>query len=224
MIITLDGYAGSGKSSAARLLAAALGFDLMNTGAMYRATAFALGEAGLDIHAYPRDEARIAAAVANYSFQLTDTRVRLNGRDVTDHVDTEAMGRAASKVGTFPEVRSRLKQEQRRIAAGRDMICEGRDQGTAVFPDAPVKFFFTASVETRARRRAEQDGLDPVKQPAAFAELKKQIALRDKQDEDRPIDPLRKAADAIGIDSTDLALDEVLSLMLEVVERCRQRV
>jgi len=219
MIITIDGYAGSGKSTAARLLAAALGFELMNTGAMYRATAFALGEAGLDIHANPRDEAAITAVVANYSFQLTDTRVRLNGRDVTDRVDTEAMGRAASKVGTFPEVRTRLKQEQRRIAAGRDIICEGRDQGTAVFPDAPVKFFFTASVETRARRRAEQDDLDPEK----FAELKHQIALRDKQDEERSIDPLLKAADAVVIDSSDLTLDEVLSQMLEVVERCRQQ-
>ncbi len=224
MIITIDGYAGSGKSTAARLLAAALGFELMNTGAMYRATAFALGEKGIDIQATPRDEAAITAAVANYSFQLTDTRVRLNGRDVTDHVDTEAMGRAASKVGTFPEVRARLKQEQRRIAAGRDMICEGRDQGTAVFPDAPVKFFFTASVETRARRRAEQDGLDPERQPEAFAELKHQIALRDKQDEERPIDPLRKAADAIVIDTSHLTLDEVLARMLEVVERCRRPV
>lgn len=222
MIITIDGYAGSGKSTAARLLAAALGFELMNTGAMYRATAFALGEAGIDIHANPRDLAAITAIVANYSFQLTDTRVRLNGRDVTDYVDTEAMGRAASKVGTFPEVRARLKQEQRRIAAGHDMICEGRDQGTTVFPDAPVKFFFTASVETRARRRAEQDGLDPEQQPEAFAELKHQIALRDKQDEERPIDPLRKAADAIVIDSSHLTLDEVLARMLEVVERCRR--
>lgn len=224
MIITIDGYAGSGKSTAARMLAAALGFELMNTGAMYRATAFALGEKGIDIHANPRDEAAITATVANYSFQLTDTRVRLNGRDVTDHVDSEAMGRAASKVGTFPEVRTRLKQEQRRIAAGRDMICEGRDQGTAVFPDAPVKFFFTASVETRARRRAEQDGLAPATQPEAFAELKNQIALRDKQDEERPIDPLRKADDAVGIDTSHLTLDEVLSQMLEVVEKCRFRV
>jgi CMP/dCMP kinase len=223
MIITIDGYAGSGKSTAARMLAAALGFELMNTGAMYRATAFALGEAGIDILADPRDEAAIAATVANYSFQLTDTLVRLNGRDVTDRVDSEAMGRAASKVGTFPEVRARLKQEQRRIAAGRDMICEGRDQGTAVFPDAPVKFFFTASGETRARRRAEQDGLDPATQPEAFAELKRQIALRDRQDEERAIDPLRKADDAVLIDTSDLTLDEVLSQMLEVVERCRQR-
>ncbi len=223
MIITIDGYAGSGKSTAARMLAAALGFELMNTGAMYRATAFALGEAGIDIHANPRDEARIAETVAGYSFQMTDTLVKLNGLDVTDYVDNEAMGRAASKVGTFPEVRARLKQEQRRIAADRDIICEGRDQGTAVFPDAPVKFFFTASVETRARRRAEQDGLDPAAQPEAFAELKRQIALRDQQDEGRPIDPLKKADDAVELDTSDLSLDEVLSHMLEVVDRCRRR-
>ena len=150
MIITIDGHAGSGKSTAARMLAAQLGFELMNTGAMYRATALALGRLGIDVYAEPRDVAAIAVAVAGYSFEMTDTRVKLNGRDLTDYIYTEAMGRAASRVGTFPEVRERLKAEQRRHAAGRNIICEGRDQGTAVFPDAPIKFFFTASAETRA--------------------------------------------------------------------------
>ena len=221
MIITIDGHAGSGKSTAARMLAAQLGFELMNTGAMYRATAFALGRLGIDVYAEPRDEAAIARAVTGYTFEMTDVRVKLNGRDLTDYIYTEAVGRAASRVGTFPEVRARLKAEQRRHAAGRDIVCEGRDQGTAVFPDAPVKFFFTASPETRARRRAEQDGIDPRRQPEAFAELVRQIAARDRQDEERPIDPLRKAPDAVVIDTSDLSQNEVLTRMVEVVDRWR---
>jgi cytidylate kinase len=221
MIITIDGYAGSGKSTAARMLAAQLGFELMNTGAMYRAAALALERQGIDLYAEPRDAAAISAAVAGYTFEMTDTRVKINGKDLTDYVYTEEMGRAASRVGTFPEVRARLKAEQRRLAAGRDIVCEGRDQGTAVFPDAPVKFFFTASAETRASRRAEQLGLDPARDPQAFAGLVRQIADRDRQDEERPIDPLRKAPDAVVIDTSDLSINEVLTRMVEVVDRCR---
>jgi cytidylate kinase len=221
MIITLDGYAGSGKSTAARMLAAALQFELMNTGAMYRATAFALERLGIDLYAEPRDTDAIVHAIADYAFAMSDTRVWLNGHDLTDFIYTEAMGRAASRVGTFPEVRMRLKQEQRRLAASRDIICEGRDQGTAVFPDAPVKFFFTASPETRALRRAEQEGIDATTHPAALAELARQIAARDRQDEQRTIDPLRQAPDAVVIDTSLLTQNEVLSQMLEVVARCR---
>jgi cytidylate kinase len=221
MIITIDGYAGSGKSTAARMLAAQLGFELMNTGAMYRAAAYELGRQGIDLYAEPPDRAAIARAVAGYHFDMTDTRVKLNGRDLTDYVYTEEMGRAASRVGTFPEVRARLKAEQRRLAAGRDIICEGRDQGTAVFPDAPVKFFFTASAETRARRRAEQIGIDPDRDEEAFAELVRQIVARDRQDEGRAIDPLTKAPDAVVIDTSEQSEDETLARMVEVVDRCR---
>ncbi len=214
MVITIDGHAGAGKSSAARLLAVALGFELLNTGAMYRAAAFALGRAGVDIDADPRDVATIAATAATWTFDLAGTRVRLAGEDLTDHIYTEAMGRGASRVGTFPEVRQRLKAEQRRLAAGRDVICEGRDQGTAVFPDAPVKFFLTATADTRARRRAEQEGGRP-------ADFLPSIVGRDTQDESRELDPLKQAADAVRIDNSDLTVDEVLARMLAVVERCR---
>ena len=221
MIITIDGHAGSGKSTAARMLAAHLGFELMNTGAMYRATALALERQGILLDTEPRNVSAIEAAVAGFRFEMTDTRVKLNGRDLTDYIYTETMGRAASRVGTFPEVRAKLKAEQRRLADDRDIICEGRDQGTAVFPEAPVKFFFTASAETRARRRAEQDGIDPDRQSADFTELVKQIAARDRQDEQRPIDPLKQAEDAVVIDTSDLSLNEVLTRMVEVVDQCR---
>jgi CMP/dCMP kinase len=214
MVITIDGHAGAGKSSAARMLAVALGFELLNTGAMYRAAAYALGRAGIDIDADPRDQAAVRRATATWTFDLSGTRVRLNGDDLTDHIYTDRLGQGASKVGTFPEVRERLKAEQRRLAAGRDVICEGRDQGTAVFPDAPVKFFLTASPETRARRQAEREGGRP-------DDYIQSIIDRDRRDEGRALDPLKQAPDAVRIDSSDLTMDEVLARMLEVVERCR---
>lgn len=214
MVITIDGHAGAGKSSAARLLAVALGFELLNTGAMYRAVAYALGQAGVDIDAEPRDAGRVEQLAAGWTFDLSGTRVRLNHDDLTDFVYTDAMGQGASRVGTFREVRERLKAEQRRLAAGRDVICEGRDQGTAVFPDAPVKFFLTASPETRAARQAEREGGRP-------EQYTQSIIDRDRRDEGRELDPLRQAADAVRIDSSELTMDEVLARMLEVVERCR---
>lgn len=219
MIITIDGYAGSGKSTAARLLADALGFELLNTGAMYRATAVALARLGIDIHTDPRDEPAITAAVANFFFDLHGDRVWINGEELSDHIRTEAAGRSASRIGTFPEVRARLKAEQRRIADDRDVVCEGRDQGTAVFPQAPAKFFFVASAETRARRRADQDRLGP----DAVPELVAQIAARDRQDETRAIDPLRRADDAVLIDTSEVPPDAVVARMLEVIARCRSR-
>jgi len=223
MIITIDGHAGSGKSTAARLLAAELGFELMNTGAMYRATAFILGRHGIDISTEPRNISAITTIVATFHFDLSPSRIRLNGEDLTDSIYTEPMGRAASQVGKFPEVRAKLKDEQRRIAANHDMICEGRDQGTAVFPDAPVKFFFTAAAQTRALRRAEQDGLDPRLDPTGFAKLVELIVARDHQDENRSIDPLRRAPDAVEVDTSILSLDEVVHRMTQVVNRWRTR-
>ncbi len=214
MVITIDGHAGAGKSSAARLLAVALGFELLNTGAMYRAAAYALSRVGVDIDAEPRDEAAIRNAAAGWTFDLNGTRVRLNGNDLTDLIYTDRLGQGASRVGTFPEVRERLKAEQRRLVTNRNVICEGRDQGTAVFPDAPVKFFLTASPETRAQRQAEREG----GQPEDFLQS---IIDRDQRDEGRVLDPLKQAPDAVRIDSSNLTTDEVLARMLEVVERCR---
>lgn len=221
MIITIDGYAGSGKSSAAARLAEALGYELLNTGAMYRATAVALTEAGVDIYAADRDAARITHLMADYDFELPPGRVLLNGRDRTADVRTEEAGKGASRVGTFPEVRARLKQEQRRLAGDRDVICEGRDQGTAVFPDAPVKFFFRASADVRADRRAAQ--LRAHHLPADRDAIRDQILARDRQDETRSIDPLTRAADAVEIDTSDCSEAEVLERMLAVVSAVRRR-
>lgn len=217
MIITIDGYAGSGKSTASHRLAEALGFELLNTGGMYRAAGLALMRHGLDIYAEARDPAVVMDVVQQLSFELVGDRVLVNGDDLTAILYTEELGRAASRVGTFPEVRAVLKHEQRRIADAKDIICEGRDQGTAVFPDAPVKFFFYATPEIRAARRVQQ--LRAANHPADPDQILQQILDRDRQDETRAVDPLRRADDAMLLDTTTRTPDEVHAVMLEAVER-----
>lgn len=221
MIVTIDGAAGSGKSDAAKRLADRLGFRLLNTGAMYRAVGLLLERAGVDIFAEPRDADRIANLVAGCSFDMHGHRVRLNGEDITNRLFTAAMGLAASRVATFPEVRTKLKAEQRRIAATGDFVCEGRDQGTSVFPHADVKFFLTASAEVRADRRAAQ--LRAKGEPADYPAILDQIRFRDRQDTERPIDPLAKAADAIDIDTSQLTLDDVVQRLWDAVRQFRSK-
>ena len=215
MVITIDGYAASGKSSAAIALAQALGFRLLNTGWMYRAAGLALKDRGFDLLATPRDSAGIEAHVAGFHFDMPPDRVILSGADWTERIGCEGSGAAASLVGTFGEVRAKLRAEQRRLAEGEDIICEGRDQGTAVFPDARVKFFFWASPEVRAARRSNQLS------SADLATILQQIRDRDHQDETRAIDPLRPAADAIRFDTSDLGEADVLARMLAAVAERR---
>lgn len=218
MVITIDGYAASGKSSAATALARALGFRLLNTGWMYRATGLALRELGFDLEAEPREATNIRESICSFHFEMPPDRILLNGVDWTQRIGCEGSGAAASLVGTFAEVREKLQSEQRRLAIGQDIICEGRDQGTAVFPDAKVKFFFYASPEVRAARRAAQlPGSDT-------AAILKQIRDRDTQDESRPLDPLKPAADAIRFDTSALSEAMVLERMLEVVKQRRSEI
>lgn len=221
MIITIDGSAGSGKSEAAKRLAARLGFQILNTGGMYRAVGLHLERTGINIHSEPRDRDRIAATVEACRFEMANHRVRLNGEDVTDQLFTAAMGTAASRVATFPEVRTPLKAEQRRIASTGDFVCEGRDQGTSVFPHAEVKFFLTASAEVRADRRVAQ--LRANGEPAERDAILAQIRARDEQDTKRALDPLAKAADAIEIDTSFLSLDDVVQRLWDAVRQFRSK-
>jgi cytidylate kinase len=221
MIITIDGYAGAGKSTAARRLADRLGFDLLNTGAMYRAAALTLLRNDFDIYAERPNHFDIEWFVADFRFDMSNDKVTLNGVDLTDDVTSEDAGRGASRVGTFPEVRAKLKAEQHRIADGRNVICEGRDQGTAVFPDAPVKFFFWANPAVRAQRRVEQE--QEAGRVADYTATLAMILDRDRQDTERAIDPLRPAHLAVWLDTSDRPLDDVLADMLRVVDRCRSR-
>jgi cytidylate kinase len=217
MIVTIDGYAGTGKSAVASRLADRLGFRLLNTGAMYRAVGFALLRAGVDVYADPRDVETITRFLADATFDMPDHRVILNGEDLTAYIFDEEVGRAASRVATFPEVRKKLKAEQRRIAAHGDFVCEGRDQGTAVFPDAAAKFFLRATADVRADRRCKQ------LQSADRDTILQQILARDRQDETRAIDPLMKAADAVEIDTSTFTLDEVVEQLWQSVQQSRSK-
>ena len=214
MIVTIDGPAGSGKSTAARGLAARLGFDYLDTGAMFRAVGLALLNRGID----PANHAAVEPVLAELLLEMPPGRVMLDGRDVTAAIRSPAVAQAASRVAVVPAVRRFLAAEQRRIAEGRNFVCEGRDQGTAVFPDAPCKFFVTADPRARAARRF-RELLDKGEAVTLEEVLAAQVE-RDTRDAERADAPMRAAADAVVIDTTDQTADDVLARLEEVVRRC----
>lgn len=215
MIVTIDGPAGAGKSSAARALAQRLGFEFLDTGAMYRAVALAALRAGISL----RDEAALGALSRALRLELTDGRVVLDGEDVTRAIRTAEVTAATGPVADSPAVRHRLAALQREAAAGRDMVCEGRDQGTIVFADAGCKFFLIADPAERARRRLKEmtargEGME------LEAVLRAQDE-RDRRDAARDIAPMKPAPDAIVLDSTGLTPADVVDRMeAEVRRRC----
>jgi len=214
MIITIDGPAGSGKSTVARALAARLGFEFLDTGAMYRAVALALLRRDIDFD----DDSKVIPALSDIRIEMLPGRILLNGEDISTVIRTPEIAAASSKVAAVAHIRHFLVQQQRDIARGRDMVCEGRDQGTVVFPDAVRKFFLTASVEARARRR-----FDDMRQRGQQVTLERVILEqneRDRRDSTRAASPLRPAEDAITIDTSDMSADEVLNRMEEDVRRC----
>ncbi len=219
MIITIDGSAGSGKSAVAKRLAERLGFRILNTGAMYRAVGLLLLRHGIDIWHESRDVEAITRHLESLTIEMNASQVRMNGEEVTDLLFTAEMGPAASRVATFAEVRDCLKREQRRVASQEDYVCEGRDQGTSVFPNAEFKFFLSASPEVRMERRLAQ--LQSNGEVTDRDSLLKQIRDRDDQDSKRVLDPLRKADDAIAIDTSHLTLDEVVDQLWNVVQQGR---
>ena len=214
MIITIDGPAGAGKSSAARALAQRLGFEFLDTGAMYRSVALAARRAGVDL----ADPAAAEALVAGLRLELPAGRVLLDGEDVSAAIRRPEVTAATGAAADSPAVRRRLADLQRAIAAGRNMVAEGRDQGTVVFPDAVCKFFLVADPEERARRRQRE--LEARHEPVDFAALLAAILERDRRDAARDIATMRPADDAILLDTTRLSLDEVVDRM-ETECRCR---
>jgi cytidylate kinase len=211
MIVTIDGPAGTGKSTAARALAERLGFSYLDTGAMYRAVGLVCLRRGIDL----TDELACETLVRALDLRLSQGRVIANGADVTDDIRSAEATSAASVVAQLPAVRSALVEQQRRIAAGGDFVCEGRDQGTVAFPNAEFKFFITAAPEVRAERRRQE--LAAKGETLDLAELLRQQSSRDRRDQERSVAPLRPAADAMQIDTTSLTSDDV-------VDRMEQRV
>ncbi|HEY2769648.1 MAG TPA: (d)CMP kinase [Solirubrobacteraceae bacterium] len=198
-VVAIDGPAGAGKSSVARALADRLGFTYLDSGAMYRSVALAALEQG-------REPAQIADGVR---VELGD-RVWLDGRDVTDEIRTPEVSEAASQAAADPQVRRAMAAEQRRLLSDGDWVAEGRDIGTVVAPDAELKVFLTADPQERARRRAEQLGVDP-------ATVLAEQTIRDQRDLGREHSPLQAADDAVELDSTGLTLDQVVDRIASLV-------
>lgn len=209
MVIAIDGPAGAGKSSVARGLAAALDFTYLDSGAMYRCVALAGIERGTDLD----DAAGMGALSRSLTIGFDCEQVTLDGGDVSAAIREPQVTEAASRVSVHPPVREAMVARQRELIAAGRYVAEGRDIGTVVSPDAPLKVFLTASAEERARRRAAQTGEDEAVVLAAQRE-------RDERDETREHSALRAADDAVEIDTTGLGLDEVVA---RVVALARER-
>ncbi len=220
-VIAIDGPVGAGKSTVARALARALGFAYVNTGAMYRAVAIAARAAGLDPDS-PALEAELARLLGRIRIAFDGERIALDGRDVSGEISDPAIGDLASRLSTIGVVRERMRDLQR--AAGRDggVVMEGRDIGTAIFPDAEVKFFLTADVNIRAARRHAE--LAAKGATVTFEEVREQLLERDRRDRERALAPLRPAPDAIEIDSTGCGVDAVVARMRRRIEELARAV
>jgi len=215
-IVTIDGPSGSGKGTISRAVARRVGWHLLDSGALYRLVALA----GLAAGAASEDEERHAELAARMDVAFDSDpgggeRVRLDGRDVTGELRSEAAGQGASRVAAWPGVRAALLERQRAFARPPGLVADGRDMGTVVFPGADLKIFLTATPEERALRRHKQlkDKGSDVSLPA----LSREIAERDSRDQTRQIAPLRPAPDACVIDSTGLEVGAVVGRVLELM-------
>ena len=216
MIITLDGPAGAGKSSAARALAIRLGWCYMDTGAMYRAVALI----ALD-RLVPLDDAtRIAMLAESLAIAFRDGRVFVGDRDVSTEIRTARVTSATRPVADAPPVREVMKQMQRRIAAGIDVVTEGRDQGSEVFPDAEVKVFLTASPVERALRRHREETARGV--PLSLDDVLDAQNRRDEGDRTRPVGAMHPAADAVLVETDGLTPEEVVDRLVRLIEARRR--
>ncbi len=205
MIVTIDGPAGTGKSTVARRLAKLLGFNFLDTGAMYRAVALSCLKAGASDATAMGDQAGLA------QIMFDGPTVFLNGEDVTTDIRKADVTEFSSRVAAVPAVRSRLVEIQQEIGRTGDLVTEGRDQGSVVFPTAEFKFFLTAAAEERARRR--QHELAARGTHLSLKEILDQQDERDRRDESRECSPLAPAADAILVDTTGLTVEEVVDLL-----------
>ena len=217
LVITIDGPAGVGKSTVSKALAKELGYLYLDTGALYRGVAYRILADGLS----PTDETALRSLLDVTEIRLDNSdpelRVFVNGEDVTEKIRTEEVGLAASKASAVPAVREALLHIQRRAAAGGGVVAEGRDMGTVVFPDADVKFFLEAATGERVRRR--YDELLSRGESVEFEKLAEGMAIRDKQDRERPIAPLTAHPDAVSIDSTAVSVTEVVDFMMKIIDR-----
>jgi cytidylate kinase len=222
LIITIDGPAASGKSTAARLLARRLNASFLDTGAMYRAVTLAVMRAGVDLN----NEQKLIEVTQKYNFQFSEKsgemNVRIDGSDVTEQIRSPDVTTNARYIAAAPRVREKLVQMQRQYAASRHkIVTEGRDQGTVAFSDANIKFFLTADLAERARRRQAELGIS---ESQSATDVQKAIEQRDKSDQERAVGPLKPAEDAIIVDTTNLSIEQVVEKLADYVkEKCSKR-
>jgi cytidylate kinase len=212
MIVTIDGPAGAGKSTVTRRLAQQLDFEFLDTGAMYRAVTWCALQRGVDLD----DQNALRELAEEIEIEFDDDQVLVNGENVSLAIRQPEVTRNVVKIADAPAVRQYLVQVQRRIAQAGDFVCEGRDQGTVVFPDAFCKIYLTASAHSRALRRAEQ--MEEANQFVDFDQIVREQELRDRQDLNRKVGRLRKAADAVEVDTDQQSLDEVVSRLVSIVK------
>ena len=208
-VVAIDGPAGAGKSTVARLLAERCGFTYVNTGSLYRAIAWAAAGKGVDIKDLQED------FLAGLDLDYVDGKLLVNGVDPGEELRSSACSAAASFVATQPRVRQFLLPVQRNAAMKGWIVMEGRDIGSVIFPEAAYKFFVTASVEERARRRLEQNANETL----TFEEIKKLISERDYQDSHRAEAPLRQAEDALLVDTSSMSIDEVVAYLCDYISQ-----
>jgi cytidylate kinase len=216
-VVAIDGPVGAGKSTVARALARALGFNYLNTGAMYRAVAVAARYLDIDENS---PECRLEKLLESIVINFEGERVLLDGKDVTGEISQPAISDLASRLSTRPAVRGHLRKLQRTAGESGAVVIEGRDIGTAIFPDAEFKFFLTAALKVRATRRfaeiAARGGT------ITEGEVLAQLEERDRRDQQRELAPLRQADDAIVVDSSELEVEQVVRTMLARIERRRR--
>ena len=215
IVITIDGPAGAGKSTVAAGLAERLGFTLIDTGALYRGLAWAVRESGVPLKEGPA----LRAVLDRTSVRLDGTRVLVDGRDVTAEIRTPAISQLTSRLTMLAAVRDKMTPIQRNLAGAGSAILEGRDTGSVVWPEAEVKFYLDADLDTRARRR--RDDLVARGLGGDLATVREEMARRDRQDMERTLAPLVKPEGAVVVDTTGLGIADVVDTLLRVVEQAR---
>jgi cytidylate kinase len=212
MIITIDGPAGSGKSTVARCLAERLGVRFLDTGAMYRAIALLVIRSGKSL----TDAAAVAQIAQSAHIRFRGNQLLLNECDVTSEIRAPEVSSGASLVAAIPEVRYQLVRLQQEIGREGSMVTEGRDQGTVVFPNAQHKYFLTASLDARANRRLHELSCKGI--PGSLEEVREQIRLRDERDEHRELAPMKPAPDAVLVDTSHLPVEDVIQLLMRQIQ------